>query len=69
MESREERKRKSTNRGLEGDSSDEEQEIDEEQAVPLAQHQPSQGMHYGLLKICLSNVPSYVPRVDYRERV
>ena len=69
MESREERKRKSTDRGSDGDISDEEQEIEEEEPVPLVQHQPGQGMHYGLLKICLSNVPSYVPRVDYRERV
>ena len=39
VESREERKRKSTNRGSEGDSLDEEQEIEEE-PVPPFQHQP-----------------------------
>ena len=65
VESREDRKRKSTNRGSEGDSSDEEQEIEEE-PIPPFQHQPSQGMHYGLLETRLPNVPSYVPRVDYR---
>ena len=36
VESREDRKRKSTDRGAEGDSLDEEQEIEEEQAVPSA---------------------------------
>ena len=60
------RKRKSTNRGSDGDSSDDEQEIEEEQPVPPFQHQPGQGMHYGLLETCLPNVPSYVSRVDYR---
>ena len=50
MESREERKRKSTDRGSDGDSSDEEQEIEEEEPVPPVQHQPGQGMHYGLLE-------------------
>ena len=64
VESREERKRKSTDRGSDGDSS--EQEIEEEESVPPAQHQPGQGMHYGLLETRLPNVPSYVPRVDYR---
>ena len=34
------RKRKSTDRGSDGGSSDDEQEIEEEQPVPLAQHQP-----------------------------
>ena len=65
VESREERKRKSTDKGSDGDSSDEEQEIEEE-PVPPVQHQPGQGMHYGLLETRLPNVPSYVPRVDYR---
>ena len=65
VESREERKRKSTHRGSDGDSSDEEQEIEEEESVPPVQHQPGQGMHYGLLET-LPNVPSYVPGVDYR---
>ena len=65
VESREERKRKSTDRGSDGDSSDEEQEIEEE-PVPPVQHQPGQGMHYGLLETRLPNVSSYVPRVDYR---
>ena len=62
MESRDERKRKSTDRGSDGDSSDEE----EEEPVPPVQHQPGQGMHYGLLETRLPNVPSYVSRVDYR---
>ena len=62
VESRDERKRKSTDRGSDGDSSDEE----EEEPVPPIQHQPGQGMHYGLLETRLPNVPSYVPRVDYR---
>ena len=66
VEPREDRKRKNTDRGLDGDSSDEEQEIEEEEPVPPFQHQPGQGMHYGLLKTCLPNVPSYVSRVDYR---
>ena len=65
VEPREDRKRKSTDRGSEGDSSDEEQEIEEE-SVPPFQHQPSQGMHYGLLETRLPNVPSYISRVDYR---
>ena len=65
MEPREDRKRKSTDRGSEGDSLDEEQEIEEE-SVPPFQHQPDQGMHYGLLETHLPNVPSYVSRVDYR---
>ena len=65
MESRDERKRKSTDRGSDDDSSDEEQEIEEE-PVPPFQHQHSQGMHDGLLETCLPNVPSYVSRVDYR---
>ena len=65
VESREETKRKSTHRGSDDDSSDEEQEI-EEDPVPLVQHQPGQGMHYGLLETRLPNVPSYVARVDYR---
>ena len=60
------RKRKSTNRGSDGGSSDDEQEIKEEQAIPLAQHQLGQGMHYGLLEIHPPSVPSYVSRVDYR---
>ena len=34
--------------------------------VPPVQHQPGQGMHYGLLETRLPNVPSYVSRVDYR---
>ena len=66
MQSREERKRKSTNRGSDSDSSDEEQEIEEEEPVPPVQHQPGQGMHYGLLETRLPNVPSYVSRVDYK---
>jgi hypothetical protein len=66
VESRDERKRKSTDRGSDGDSSDEEQEIEEEEPVPPVQHQPGQGMHYGLLETHLPNVPSYVSRVDYR---
>ena len=66
VESRDERKRKSTDRGSDGDSSDEEQEIEEEESVPPVQHQPGQGMHYGLLKTRLPNVPSYVSKVDYR---
>ena len=61
VEPREDKKRKSTDRGSDGDSSDEEQEIEEEESVPLVQHQPSQGMHYGLLETRLPNVPSYVP--------
>ena len=60
------RKRKSTDRGSDGGSSDDEQEIEEEQAVPLAQHQLGQGMHYGLLEPHPPSVPSYVSRVDYR---
>ena len=60
------RKRKSTDRDSDGGSSDDEQEIEEEQAVPLVQHQPSQGMHYGLLETHPTSVPSYVSRVDYR---
>ena len=60
------RKRKSTDRGSDDGSSDDEQEIKKEQAVPPAQHQPGQGMHYGLLETRLPNVPSYVSRVDYR---
>ena len=60
------RKRKSTDRGSDNGISDDEQEIEEEQPVPLAQHQPGQGMHYGLLKIHPPSVPSYVSRVDYR---
>ena len=65
VESREERKRKSIDRGLDGDCFDKEQKIEEE-LVPPVQHQPGQGMHYGLLETRLPNVPSYVPRVDYR---
>ena len=57
------RKRKSTDRGSDGGSSDDEQEIEEEQT---AQHQPGQGMHYGLLEPHPPSVPSYVTRVDYR---
>ena len=38
VEPREDRKRKSTDRGLEGDSLDEEQEIEEEEPVPPFQH-------------------------------
>ena len=60
------RKRKSTDRGSDGGSSDDEQEIEEEQVVPLVQHQPGQGMHYGLLETHPPSVPSYVSRVDYR---
>ena len=52
------RKRKSTDRGSDGGSSDDEQEIEEEQAVPLVQHQPGQGMHYGLLETQPPSVPS-----------
>ena len=59
------RKRKSTNRGSDSGSSDDEQEI-KEQVVPPAQHQPGQGMHYGLLEPHPPSVPSYVARVDYR---
>ena len=60
------RKRKSTDRGSDYGSSDDEQEIEEEQPVPPAQHQPGQGMHYGLLETHPPSVPSYVSRVDYR---
>ena len=60
------RKRKSTNRGSDGGSSDDEQEIEEEQAVSPTQHQLGQGMHYGLLETHPPSVPSYVSRVDYR---
>ena len=60
------RKRKSTDRGSDGGSSDDEQEIEEEQAVPLVQYQPGQGMHYGILETHPPSVPSYVSRVDYR---
>ena len=60
------RKRKSTDRDSDGGSSNDEQEIEEEQVVPLAQHQPGQGMHYGLLEPHSPSVPSYVSRVDYR---
>ena len=60
------RKRKSNDRDSDGGSSNDEQEIEEEQAVPLAQHQPGQGMHYGLLETHPPSVPSYVSRVDYR---
>ena len=66
MDPREDRKRKSTDRGSDGDNSNEEQEIEEEEPVPPFQHQPGQGMHYGLLETRLPNVPSYVSRVDYR---
>ena len=41
VEPREDRKRKSTDRGSYDDSSDEEQEIEEEEPVPPFQHQPS----------------------------
>ena len=47
-------------------SSDVGREIEEEESVPPVQHQPGQGMHYGLLETRLPNVPAYVPRVDYR---
>ena len=60
------RKRKRTNRDLDGGSSDDEQEIEEEQTVPPAQHQLGQGMHYGLLEPHPPSVPSYISRVDYR---
>ena len=60
------RKRKSIDRGSDGGSLDDEQEIEEEQVVPLAQHQLGQGMHYGLLEPHPPSVPSYVARVDYR---
>ena len=60
------RKRKSFDRDSDGGSSNDEQEIEEEQAVPPAQHQPGQDMHYGLLEPHPSSVPSYVARVDYR---
>ena len=60
------RKRKSTNRGSDGDSSNDEQEIEEEQTIPLVQHQLGQVMHYGLLETHPPSVPSYVSRVDYR---
>ena len=60
------RKRKGTDRGSDGGSSDTKQEIEKEQAVPPAQHQPGQGMHYGLLEPRPPSVPSYVSRVDYR---
>ena len=60
------RKRKSTDRGSDGGSSDDEQEIEEEQAVPLVQYQPGQGMHYGILETHPPSVPSYLSRVDYR---
>ena len=60
------RKRKNTDRGSDGGSSDDEQEIEEEQVVPLVQHQPDQSMHYGLLETHPPSIPSYVSRVDYR---
>ena len=69
VEPREDKKRKSTHRGSDGDSSDEEQEIEEEEPVPPVQHQPGQGMHYGLLETRLPNVPSYVSRLIIEERV
>jgi len=61
VEPREDRNRKSTDRGSDGVSSDEEQEIEEEESVPPVQHQPGQGMYYGLLETRLPNMPSYVP--------
>ena len=60
------RKRKNSDRGLDGGSSDDEQEIEEKHTVPPAQHQPGQGMHYGLLETHPPSVPSYVSRVDYQ---
>ena len=60
------RKRKNTDRSSDSGSLDDEQEIEEEKPVPLAQHQPGQHMHYGLLKTHPPSVPSYVSRVDYR---
>ena len=57
------RKRKSTDRGSDGGGSHDEQEIEEEQAVPLVQHQPGKGMHYGLLETHPPRVPSYVSRL------
>ena len=60
------RKRKNTDRDSDGGSSDDEQEIEEEQTVPPAQHQPGQGIRYGLLEPHPPSVPSYVSRVDYR---
>ena len=64
VEPREDRKRKSIDRGSD-DGCSNEQEIEEEQPVPPFQHQPGQGMHYGLLETRLPNVPSYVSKVDY----
>ena len=69
VEPREDKKRKSTNRGSDSDSSDKEQEIEEEEPAPPFQHQPGQGMHYGLLETRLPNVPSYVSRLIIEERV
>ena len=67
VEPREDRKRKSTDRGSSDDSSDKEQEIEEEEElVPPFQHQLGQVMHYGLLETRLPNVLSYISRVDYR---
>ncbi|XP_066312567.1 uncharacterized protein [Miscanthus floridulus] len=44
VEPRKDRKRKSIDRGSEGDNSDEEQEIEEESVHPF-QHQPGQGVY------------------------
>ena len=53
------RKRKSTDRGLDCDSTDDEQEIEEEEIPPVQHpHQPGQGMHYGLLETHPPSVPS-----------
>ena len=64
------RKRKSTNRGSDGGSSDDEQEIEEEQTVPLVQYplqlgQPAPGMHFGLLEVHSPVLPNYVAKTDY----
>ena len=64
------RKRKSTDRGSDGGSSDDEQEIEEEQTVPSVQYppQPGQlapGMHFDLLEVHALVLPNYVARTDY----
>ena len=69
MESREDRKRKSTDRGLEGDSSDEEQEIEEEEPVPLVQHQPGRGCIMVSLRHAYPMYPLMFPELITGERV
>ena len=65
------RKRKSTDRGSDSGNSDDEQEFEEEQTVPLVQYppqpgQPAPGMHFGLLEVHAPVLPNYVARTDYR---